>query len=232
MDRISLTTSSEVPINSPVMKMREFEFQVAALHRENDELRMQLDQKSQEVNVLLEEKRRFTIEQEEAERRYMELEDKVIELERMLKKGGIMSPQSAAPQFSFSPASSSTATTSTSISASSSPFQHTANFTNNHSNKGSPSILAQSSPSILPPSHTLSPLAQSQGIQPPPANSSTPLLPQQQPRGSSKPPVSPTLTSCIGGGADASRLEVSVVPSPTVVPRKNRKKSIISLFSL
>jgi len=226
-----LAGSSEVPMNSPVIKMREFEFQVAALHRENDELRMQLDQKSQEVNVLLEEKRRFAIEQEEAERRYMELEDKVIELERMLKKGGITSPQAAAPTFSFSP--SSTASTSTSISASSSPFQHSHfNNNNSNSNKGSPSMLAQSSPSILPPSHTLSPLAQSQGIQPPPANSSTPLLPQQQQRGSSKPPVSPTLTSCIGGGADASRLEVSVVPSPTVVPRKNRKKSIISLFSL
>lgn len=47
-----------------MIQMREFEFQVAAMHRENDELRMQLDQKSQEVNVLLLEKQRFTLEQE------------------------------------------------------------------------------------------------------------------------------------------------------------------------
>jgi len=226
MDRVVLTSSAEMPVNSPVLKMREFEFQVAAMHRENDELRMQLDQKNVEINSLLAEKRRFTIEQEEAERRYMELEDKVIELERLLKSRGIASPQSATPTFSFSPATTSTAYSTTSTSPSS-PYNN-----NNNYNKNSPSMLAHSSPSILPPAHSLSPLASSTGIS---ATVTTPLVsPQPQLRGKekeTKPPVSPTLTSCVGGG-DASRLDVSVVPSPTAPVRKNRKKSIISLFSL
>jgi len=219
MDRVVLTSSAEMPVNSPVMKMREFEFTVAAMHRENDELRMQLDQKNVEINSLLAEKRRFTIEQEDAERRYMELEDKVIELERLLKSRGITSPQSATPAFSFSPATTGYSTTSTN----SSPFSNSS-----YSNKNSPSILAHSSPSILPPTHSLSPLASSTGIQ---ATVTTPLVPQQPQQRGTKPPVSPTLTSCIGGN-DTSRLDVSVVPSPNPPPRKNRKKSIISLFSL
>jgi len=224
MERVVLTSSAEMPVNSPVLKMREFEFTVAALNRENDELRMQLDQKNMEVNSLLEEKRRFTIEQEEAERRYMELEDKVIELERLLKSRGITSPQTAAPTFSFSPAT----TSSTANSSTSSPFTNG----NGNNYRSSPSMLAHSSPCILPPSHTISPLASSTGIQAP-VTAYTPLVaqlpPQQQQKGG-KPPASPTLTSCVG--TDASRLDVSVVPSPTAPVRKTRKKSIISLFSL
>jgi len=240
MDRVSLTTSAEIPVNSPVLKMREFEFQVAALHRENDELRLIIDQRNQEIQALLAEKSKFVQEQDEAEQRYMELEDKLLDLEKQMKRSGLLSPSSTGL------ASSSNTTT---MGASSSPY------TNNNGNNFSPSPLGssqpigRSSPSSLSSSQGISPTlyhqngssstGQSVYSPSPLANSSlalsssTSVVPSMStgaPRGNGKAPASPTLTSCVVDH-HASHLEVSVVPSPTPA-KKSRKKSIISLFAL
>lgn len=231
MDRVSLTASAEIPVNSPVLRMREFEFQVAALHRENDELRLIIDHKDQEIAALLAEKSKFVQEQEDAEQRYMELEDKFIELQRQAKRGALYSPL---PHSTGLSSSSSNGVTTT-MSASSSPYTNNGNNSNN-----SPHSVG--SPSLSPPPQIVfnnsNPLSSSQSIQSPLANStsvlasSTSVVPSMSTgvqRGKTVVPSSPTLTSCVVD--HASHLEVSVVPSPTP-PKKSRKKSIISLFAL
>jgi hypothetical protein len=238
MDRVSLSSSSEIPVNSPVLKMREFEFQVAAMHRENDELRLIIEQKNKEIQTLLAEKSKFVQEQEEAEQRYMELEDKFIELERQVKRGG--------PSAQSTASSSSSHTTTINVAASSSPYVN--NNGNNYSpsplglsqslGRSSPSSLSSSSQTVSPPNYGTA-LSSSQAVNSPSplANSTTalssstsvvPSMSNGVARG--KAPVSPTLTSCVVDH-HASHLEVSVVPSPTPA-KKSRKKSIISLFSL
>jgi len=252
MDRISLASSADIPMNSPVLKMREFEFQIAALHRENDELHRELDKRNQEIAVLLDEKSKFEIEQEEAERRYMELEDRYLDIERLLKKGGLPAASPVVFPTSTSQASSSSAT----VSASSSPFiNQNINTPPLNSSQGlrrpasslASSSLASSSsvqrsmdgsndnsPSLISSSQSIqSPLASSTTINNPNMlNNSTSVVPNlasssRLPKNA--PPASPTLTSCV---VDSSHLEVSVVPSPTPSAKKIRKKSIISLFSL
>jgi len=243
--RVTLTSSADIPVNSPVLKMREFEFQVAAMHRENDELRAMLDKKNQEIARLQEEKSRFEFEQEEAERRYMELEDRFIELERQLKKGGITSP--AAQVIHVIPQQSTSAAT---VSASSSPFIHqNANISpltaSQAARRPSSSLSASTSINRADGSNEnpAFSLSYSQAIQSPLAESSTiqnsnmlssstsvvPNLSSSSRNNKNLPPASPTLTSCV---VDSSHLEVSVVPSPTPQAKKHRKKSIISLFSL
>jgi len=242
MDRVSLSSSSEIPVNSPVLKMREFEFQVAAMHRENDELRLIIEQKNKEIQALLAEKGQFVVEQEEAEQRYMELEDKFIDLERQLKRGGGPST----PLAQSTALASSSNTTTINVAASSSPYVN--NNGNNHTlgtsqsiGRSTPSSLSSSSQSISPPLNHSTALSSSQAVSSPSPlanssalSSSSSVVPSMSTGvtrgGKAVAPVSPTLTSCVVDH-HASHLEVSVVPSPTPA-KKSRKKSIISLFSL
>jgi len=226
MDRLGLTTSAEIPMNSPVLKMREFEFQVAVLHRENDELRLLLDVKNQEIAKLIAEKSQFEQEQEDAERRYMELEDKLLELEKQLKdRRGVITSSQPAP----SSTSSSSATPIT-ISAYSSPSTASMNLSSSQSIgrplglSSSQTISNSNSPNPFSSSSS-SGLAASSSVVPSMASSSSSIS-----KGA-KPPASPTLTSCQFGLADSSHLEVSVVPSPTPA-KKSRKKSLASIFSI
>jgi len=239
MERISLTSSDGIPLNSPVIKLREFEFQVSILHKENDELRAELERKTLEIARLQEDKKRFEFEQEEAERRYMELEDSFLEIKKQLldKRAANLSSASAS---------------STNGSIYSSPY-------NNNNNNNSKNYTLNSSEPISRPMSlsplgvprrgeaeysNLPPLTSSQSAIPPPTfgmysplSTSDSLVPSAAVVPSistsmARPPknvqYSPTLTSCV---VDSTHLEVSVVPSPTA-PKKGRKKSIISLFAL